>query len=145
MDQKQYEDMHSIAMFSRIFADQMYKCMKNSGLLDKGFHLDVSVTNIEHLDGTSLAASVEIQPWIIDVGKKKYEENAVRQIRLAGEKEWRVRNDPYAKTGSLPPEVRIERKADDSKRVAETSDKPYAPDGLWISSRDDNPDVVGGQ
>lgn len=142
MNQKQYDDMTSIMQFGRIFSKAMRRAMENCGLLQKGYFLTVSSEEIECDDGTVITGSVRLAK-LFDGNNTDHSED-MEQLEYNGER-WVVIYDPYAKTGSVPPEVRIERKADDSKRVAKASGKPYPPDGLWLSSRDDNPDVVGGQ
>ena len=139
MNQKQYDDMTSIMQFGRIFSKAMSRAMEHCGLLQKGFFLTVSSEDIECDDGTHITGSVRLTS--LD-GANVAE--SMTQLEYEGER-WIVINDPYAKTGSVPPEIHCERKADDRKGMAKTSDKPYPSDGLWISSRDDNPILDGEQ
>ena len=55
-------------------------------------------------------------------------------------------DDPYAKAGTLPPEVRASDGLKDVyKGAGKASAKAYPPDGLWLSSRDDCSFLDGGQ
>ena len=68
MTDKQYDDMTIIMMFGRIFADQMYKCFEENGLLGK-YKLDIGVGKNYDLDGERLACDVELS--LVTEGKAK--------------------------------------------------------------------------
>ena len=139
MTQKQYDDMATILKFCRIFADQMRICMKNTGLWDKGFLLTMDCFRTDCSDGCVLDGAVRMF--------RRYDEEShhsedMEQLSQEG-KGWYVVHDPVAKTGSLPPDVKIEKCAKNvCKGSRKDATKPYPPDGMWISSYDDTPDVV---
>lgn len=142
MTQKQYADMTTIMMFGRIFAEQMKKCLVNSGLWDKGFCFVVdSYPTHSHVGDTS--GSVRIFRQYDDDNVDHSED--MFQLLWDGEKGWRVVHDPIAETGSVPPEVHVTERRDFAKRVGKYSSKPYPVDGMWISCHDDPPVLGGGR
>lgn len=142
MNQKQYDDMTTIMQCGRSFAKAMRTAMLNCGLLQAGFNLTVSVEDIICTDGTHLTGSIRLQRLYDDEEKNDHSED-MSQLEYNGER-WAVVNDPYAKAGTLPPQI-CSGKANDSKRVAETGRHEDPVDGLWISSHDDPPVLDGGQ
>lgn len=137
MTQKQYDDMTSIMQFGRTFSDMMRKAMENCGLLQKGFFFNVDVCPVECEDGTVIMGAVRLRHRY-DI-ESDHEED-MEQLEYNGER-WCVINDPYAKTGTVPPEIRAEKKSNDRQGMGKASGKPYPPDNLWISSRDNYSDV----
>lgn len=143
MNQKQYDAMESIMTFGRIFADQIAKCMENSGLLEDGFKFFVSVTDAVEQEN-KFYESVALRQ---SVGNPKWYETAKEQFRFANGG-WKEYNDYPTETGFAH---RIsEVKTDESnrtvrERVAENSSKPYPPDNMWLSAFDDYSDVDGGE
>lgn len=143
MDQKQYDAMQIITQCSRAFADQMEKCMKNAGLIEKGFHLKVLIApSASKLVGTY--SEVELSEYISDVGEEQYKATCMEQFKL-GDGDWSVRYDPKAKAGTVPENYGSKPTGNDSKGMAAVSEHPYPMDGFWISSRDDDPVLDGGQ
>ena len=147
MTDKQYEDMTTIMMFGRIFADQMYKCFEENGLLGK-YKLDIGVGKNYDLHGERLACDVELS--LVTEGKAKndkafwdeYRKTKMSQMRMVG-KEWCIYNDPQAKAGDLPPEVQIREERIVEQGDSETSSKPYPSDGFWIGADFNDTDVGG--
>lgn len=143
MTQDQYEKMATIMQCGRIFAEQIHKCMENSGLLDQGYSFDVRMTNGCCLEDGADTYKVELTKDICTIPIEEYKKTSMEQYKF-GRKGWTIYLDPVAKKGTVPPEVRV-AKADDSKGRAKAATKPYPPDGLWLSSRDDYPYVDGGK
>ena len=144
MTQKQYADMTIIMGLSRTFCDQMYKAMKNCGLIKEGFSLKLEIGDSEYGDGI-LQKSVELEKDISDVDSDEWERTRMDQMQLKG-CGWRVHSDPLSEIGSLPPEVRrIERKGTVQFGDAEDGGKPYPVDGLWIGSDYNDCALGGGQ
>ena len=141
MTQKQYDDMTTIMQFSRLFASAMRKAMDNCGLTAKGFGLNVDVWDTVCEDGTVLKGAIRLQRGY-ESPKIDHSEDMTQLNYL--EEGWLVANDPYAKAGSIPPEVHFEKRTV-RQGMAEETGKPYPPDGLWVSSRDNPADVGGGQ
>ena len=143
MEQKQYDAMQIIMQCSRSFATQMEKCLKNTGLLDKGFKLEVCVGQAASKEyGTW--SDIELSEYLIDVGEEQYKKTRMGQWKL-GKGEWSVRYDPIAKEGTVPKVFDGKSKANDHERVATVSEHPYPVDGFWISNRDDDPILGGGE
>ena len=147
MDQKQYDDMATIMQFGILFATAMRRAMKNCGLLDKGFFLSVSSEDIVSFDGTHITGSVRLNRYFDHENPKMLKEDHsddMSQIEFDGER-WSVIDDPYAKAGTVPPEVRASDGLKDVyKGAGKASAKAYPPDGLWLSSRDDYSFLDGG-
>lgn len=148
MTDKQYADMTTIMMFCRHFADQMHQCMKNAGLLEQEFTLNIRVGETKLFSGMVEKGSIELEQSITD-NTANYYKNRMAQRRLLTNKgtinegRWIVDADPRAEEGSIPPMVIESKKAkaDVSERTGSNSSKPYPVDGLWLSSRDDYSDV----
>jgi len=141
MTDKQYADIETMMMFGRIFADQMYKCLKNTGLLAEGYQMQLLIGQVVK---DRITTSVEISKNIIDVGYEEWKKTSTRHSRDF-EKEWWVAYDPKAEAGSVPPEVRIPKgKRTYKATVGANANKPYPPDGLWIGSFNHDSDVDGG-
>ena len=141
MTQKQYADMTTIMMFGRIFADQMYKCLENSGLLKEGFNLEISVG--KHYDLPTGILESDIELCKSPTEHKDWIKSRMMHMKMKG-CEWSVYNDPVAKAGTVPPEVGIKERRDFAERVGKYSSKPYPVDGMWISCHDDPPVLGGG-
>ena len=143
MTQKQYADMTIIMELSRTFADQMYKAMKNCGLIDKGFKLTVQAGDNLLDTGTVLRCNVALEKEILKVPLDEYQKNYMFQWRRNDEG-WTVCEDPRCKQGDIPPVVRsIKKEAGKSQeRKATGTETPC--DGLWISIYDDYLPMDGG-
>ena len=127
MTDKQYADMTTIMMFSRIFADQMYKCLENSGLLKQGFILEIGVGKNFDLESGVLACDID---FCKSPEEEDWTESRMNQMRMK-DGDWCVYSDPRAKAGDIPPEVRIRRTREViPERARETASKPCPPDGL---------------
>ena len=143
MNKKQYEDAHAILSFCRIFTDQMVKCMKNSGLDKLGYHLNISFDPVTYEDNQVSIGRVGLEKEITFDGSNEWWTSAFIQRHMVDEG-WVIGHDPYAKTGTLPENIRYPEERDVSKRVAEKAEHPYPPDGLWISIYDYPPYVDSG-
>ena len=141
MTDKQYADIETMMMFGRIFADQMYKCLKNTGLLAEGYQMELYVgQKVGDLRNTF----VEVEKNIADVGYPDWKKSSARHSKCEGG-EWCVAFDPKAEAGSVPPEVHIRKESRTNKAaVGANANKPYPPDGLWIGSFNHDSDVDGG-
>lgn len=141
MTDKQYADMTTIMMFCRHFSDQMYKCMENAGLNEKGFELNIRVGNRELFSGKTEKCDICFEQSILDVDRATYYKNRMEQRRMIGGG-WFVDDDPRAEEGAIPPMVEL-RKTDEDvcKGTGSSASKPYPVEGLWLSSRDDYSDV----
>jgi hypothetical protein len=140
MTGKTYYDIHTIMGFSRIFADQMYKAMKNCGLLDAGYGLSIK---IGHYGGEDVTEMVVMEQDILKIGGKQWDETLIDQKKLKDEG-WRVFSDPLCRGGAIPPVVSVEKTGRRAEERRETAGKPYPPDGLWISADHYRDDMGGG-
>ena len=144
MTDKQYADMTTIMMFCRHYADQMYQCMKDAGLIEQGFELNIRVGDLKLFSGMTEKCCIELEQDII-TNTANYYKNRMAQRRM-NEERWFVDADPKAEEGDIPPMVGI-RKAEEnvSKGTGSNPSKPYPVDGTWFSVWDDPPYVGGGQ
>lgn len=145
MNGKQYETAQMIMQFSRIFADAMRECMEHSGLLDEGYQLRVNVQQ-QHLlsTGDTLLNTIYLDRDST-VRKDDFMVDQVCQFKDIT-KGWYVIDDPIIKSGAAPAEVRIGNAAAEVYRAGKKPEKPFAPDGLWLSSRDNyDPVDCGGK
>ena len=141
MTRKQYEAAQIIMQMSRTFSRAMYECMQNAGLLDEGYVLDVNVRKpYEVIKGTYLRCAVELCQ---DVSIKEWLDNRMCVHDYVKEG-WVVIDDPVVRSGCVPPDVRTADTAAEVYRAGKTAEKPFAPDGLWLSRYDDPCDVGGG-
>ena len=146
MNQKQYSDMTTIMQFCRIFSDQMYKCLKHTGLLEQGYRIQLDIGDNKVSDDCTFNCSAELSKSVTEYGLEEFNKTVMDQFRKNGE-EWRVYADPLQEQGSIPAmvvEVGNKAKGTDMGRTAEAGTKPYPPDGLWISNRDFDCVVDGG-
>lgn len=142
MTHKQYEASQIIMQMSRIFADQMRKCLENAGLLDEGYQLNVHVG--QPVGTVDKALNYVWLDKDSNVRKDDYMKDKVWHYCFEG-KGWVVVDDPVVKSGTVPPVVRIHAEEGRGEEDCETARKPLPPDGLWISCRDDYYPVDGGQ
>ena len=142
MTDKQYADMATITMFGRIFADQMRKCLVNSGLWDKGFGISVDAFRTKCSDGFEVTGAVRLIRGY-DNDENDHDDD-MEQIQYFGER-WAVCRDPKAETGSIPPEVHIKKQRDVGERTGKVETKPLPPDGLWVGADYNYPHVGGGR
>ena len=140
MTDKQYADMTTIMMFCRHYADQMYKCLEDAGLIEQGFELNIRVGDLKLFSGKTEKCCIELEQDIM-TNTANYYKNRMAQRRM-NEERWFVDADPKAEEGSVPPMVGL-RKNDENvcKGSGNSANKPYPVDGLWLSSRDDYSDV----
>lgn len=148
MTHKQYADMAMIMQFSRIFSEQMYKCLANSGLLKQGYSLKIEVCRESYGFGDEVLTScIELEKDICTADD--WDETHMCQMKMSG-KEWMVHADPLAEEGTVPPEVhfRKDRECGSAESrpqdAGKDSDKPYPPFDMWVGSADDPADVGGG-
>lgn len=144
MNKKQYEDAHTILGFCRIFADQMSKCLENSGLRDLGYHLEIDFDPHRFDDGTLSLSRVNLYKDLAEVGAREWWDSQFIQ-RHYEKKGWLICHDPYAETNSLPEDIRYPENRNISKRVAEKTDHPYPPDGFWVGADYCDSVLDGGQ
>lgn len=143
MTDKRYADMVAIMQFSRIYTEQMHKCLKDSGMLDEGYHLRMWVGNFVGNDDI-MKATIELENNTFEIGTEEWHKSRMDQ-EMFEERGWFVSADPKTEIGGIPPEIRIDNRTKDRvERKGKTGEKPYPPDGLWISSRYDPSDVDSG-
>ena len=140
MDQKQRDAMESIMTFGRIFADQITKCMMNAGLIKEDYRFYITIAPPVSKDRLSYA-EVQLRQ---SVGNPRWHETAMEHFRFGNER-WKTYHEFGTEKMSIQELAEPERGRVVSERVSENPDKPYPPDGYWISSRDDNPVLDGGQ
>lgn len=146
MTQKQYADMTTIMQFCRIFSDQMLKCLEGTGLLEQGFYIDLGVNRAYDLETGILACDITLSKHINEDSSNVEDWRATRmhQMRMRNG-EWKVYDDPEAKAGSLPPEIRIRHERVVTEGTRKAASKPYPSDGFWVGSDYGSTDVDGGQ
>ena len=144
MNKEQYEAAHTILGFCRIFADQMSICLDNSGLRQLGYHLELDFDPCRFDDGKKSIAKVMLHKDIGEVGGKEWWESALVQRHWTDEG-WLIVCDPYAKTNSLPEDVRYPEDRDERTGMAKKADHPYPPDGFWVGADYADPVLDGGQ
>ena len=140
MNSKRYADMTTIMQFCRIFSEQMYLCMRNSGMLKEGYKLTINVGRWDGLTEDSILTSqVALEKQILN-NDPDYDTTRMEQFKFSG-REWRVYDDPIAEAGSLPPEVHIKAEGWTGRTAngAETARKPGKSDGMWFSASDNDP------
>lgn len=147
MTEKQYEDMTIISQFCRIFADQIRKCMENTGLLNEGFYLELSVRP-SAVEARRDYSTVCIAKNLNEVGVDEWKATRMEQWKYDNE-DWEVFYDPFAKSGTLPKEICYAERRSFEETLGEENcgaegTKPFPPDGLWVSDRDNTCDVDGG-
>ena len=142
MTHKQYSDMTIIMEFCRIFADQMYKCMENAGLVKQGFKLQIEVSDVE-IGNDSQKCYVELEQNLLDTCEEEYIKNRMQQVRNNAEG-WKVLNDPISDTGAVPSVVRSIKKEAGEPQERKATGTETPSDGLWISAYDDTPILDGG-
>ena len=137
MKKEMYESAQSIMDFSQIFADAMNECMTNAGLLADGFTLKVIVQNPRKVNGTDDVISCTID---MSGNGKSFNEVFIRHKNL--QKGWEKIASPRCDDdGTVSPEISSFEKAARVFKAGQKAEKPFAPDGLWLSSRDDYCDV----
>lgn len=145
MTDKQYESMTIIMQFCRIFSEQMYECMKNAGLIQQGYSLDIFIGNQEvYPDGSARkTADIHLDKSVYD---SDWDETRMNQSKYRG-KDWIVYADPKAEVLSVPKSIdigEIERQEERTAVGREVASKPYPVDGLWIGNDYNSSDVDGG-
>ena len=129
MNKEQFEVAQAIMELSKAFADQMRKSMIRSGLLEDGYTLRVNVFPQYAIndDNSILRNTVEIT-------NLTYEEsfNAFEFLK----KGWETIHEPEIDAGTADAECKRDPESEEDGAGTET-EKPFAPDGLWISSADD--------
>lgn len=147
MTNKKYADMTTIMQFCRIFSEQMYKCMKNAGLINEGFKLRIKVGRTDFGEDDIETSYIWLEKDILTSSSDEWANTRMYQTKLAGT-EWKVSADPIAETGSLPPEIYFSKdsgQTDGKTACGKATGKPYPPYDLWISACDDPVNVGGGQ
>ena len=145
MTDKQYANMTTIMMFCRHYADQMYKCMEDAGLIEQGFELHMRIGDLDLWSGKVEKCDICLEQSILK-DEAKYYRNRMEQRRL-DEGRWFVDADPRAEEGDVPPMV-VETKAtakNVSNGTGKNTSKPYPLDNTWLSVYDYPADVDGGQ
>ena len=145
MTDKQHEDMTIIMQLCRIFSEQMYKCMKNAGLIEQGFTLGMNVGRMGYINNGYTPITSEIN---IDKASDApdWKETRMCQVKFSGE-EWMVFAGPKAEIYSVPENVdigKIDRQEERTAVGREVASKPYPVDGLWIGYDYNSSDVGGG-
>ena len=128
MNKEQFEVAQAIMELSKAFADQMRKSMIRSGLIEDGYTLRVHVFPQYTLpDGTPLRNTVEITNGTYDESF-----NAFEYLKEG----WETMHEPEIDAGTADAECKRDPESEEDGAGTET-EKPLAPDGLWISSADD--------
>ena len=141
MTHEQYEAAQTVLQMSRLYARAMRECMENAGLLKEGYELHVCVNQEHEIDDTVLLNTIRLER---DPSSDGYLEN--RFINFCFKKEgWVVVHDPIIKSGAVPPTVRTMETAARVYGGREKTEKPTAPDGLWLSAYDNYSPVDGGK
>lgn len=144
MNKEQYEAAHTILGFCRIFADQMVQCMKNSGLDKLGYHLNLSFDPVMFENGQISIGRVGLEKEATIDDRNNWWESAFIQRHILDEG-WVIGHDPFAKTGTLPEDVRYPEDRDERTGMAKEAEHPYPPDGFWIGADYADPVLDGGQ
>lgn len=137
MKKEMYEAGISVSDFSKIFADAMFECLQNSGLLEEGYRLYVEVCKPRKVCDSMLKAEVAIRKSNAEI-----DEDFIFQ-KIEG-KGWETINVPRCNSGADPALSSFEKAARVFK-AGKAAEKPFAPDGLWLSSHDDYRDVDSGR
>lgn len=133
MNQKQFQAGRQICEFGKIFADQMLKCLRDSGLKDLGYGVVVDVGRpIAFDDGKVLVAAVRLTK-VDDSYTKDF---SYHKYLVKG---WEKMYEPTV----LPDDVRKVQEDHGVQGSGTEKEVPFAPDGLWLSNCDD-PDYVDG-
>lgn len=145
MTDKQHEDMTIIMQLCRIFSEQMYKCMKNAGLIEQGFTLGMNVGRMGYTNNgyTPITSKINIDKAS---NAPDWKETRMCQVKFSG-KEWMIFADPKAEIYSVPENVdigKIDRQEERTAVGRKTSSKPYPVDGLWVGHDYNSSDVDGG-
>ena len=145
MEDKQHEDMTIIMQLCRIFSEQMYKCMKNAGLIEQGFTLGMNVGRMGYISNGYTPITSEIN---IDKASDApdWKETRMCQVKFSGE-EWMIFADPKAEIYSVPENVDIRGTERQEERTAvgrKTANKSYPVDGFWVGADYNDPVLDGG-
>ena len=145
MTDKQHEDMTIIMQLCRIFSEQMFQCMKNSGLIKEVFTLGINVGQM----GGNVNGYIPITSEI-NIDKSAFEpdwkETRMCQVKFSGE-EWMIFADPKAEIYSVPENVDIgetDRQTEGTAIRRKVAEHPYPVDGLWVGHDYNDPYVDGG-
>ena len=137
MKKEKFESGQIIVDFSRIFADAMEECLKNSGLLEDGYKLMVIVQNEwmrPNMD-RPISCTIDLESPDNDCRKSFV-------MHKSNSKGWENIAKPKCDDdGTVSPEISSFEKAARVFKAGKKAEKPFAPDGLWLSSRDDYCDV----
>lgn len=145
MTDKRYADMTTIMQFCRIYTEQMYLCLKHTGMLDEGYQLRMWVGSCDDPMGyDTMKTTIELENNSLGIGTENWHKNRMEQD-LFEKRGWFVHDDPRTEVGGIPPEIRLEdRTKNDMEGTGKTGTKPYPPDGFWVSSHYCPTDVDGG-
>ena len=131
MNQKQFEAGKSISDLGKVFASSILPWIRSSGLYGNGYELTIHVGQPYVLEsGDTLTATIHLE------NEKGFSEGFIYHHYLG--KGWEKLHEPRV----LPDDVRKVEPDKGYPRSGEEAEKPFAPDGLWISAYDDTPDVV---
>lgn len=141
MKKEKFESGQSIVDFSRIFADAMEECLKNSGLLEEGYKLRVIVEREWQLPGMDrpISCTIDLESPDNDCRKSFV-------MHKSNSKGWENIAKPKCDDdGTVSPEISSFEKAARVYKAGKAAEKSFAPDGLWLSSHDDYRDVDSGR
>lgn len=129
MNKEQFEVARAIVELSKAFADQMRKSMVRSGLFEDGYRLTLDIfPTYEVTSNRWLKNTISISDG------KVINSFCCYKYRDEG---WKTMYVPEKiDTGTADAECKRDPESEEDGAGTET-EKPLAPDGLWISSADD--------
>lgn len=158
MTQAEYADMVDVMQFSRGVCEMLYTSLKNRGLIEKGFRLNLYIGDFKHDDVVTETSRIELETDILEDDElwnrtRMYQSNitGLREDSWSGivgkpVKGWVVDHDPMAETGTVPPVVKRRKASQDVRKGAGKDPGKHDPlDGMWLSVHDDPADVAGGE
>ena len=128
MNKEQYEASKIILKLSEVFVNQIRNTMVRTGLIDDGYKFRIDIfPSYEVSEGCFLKDT-------IDITNGKCAESFCK-FNYRGEG-WKTLYEPEINAGTADAECKRDPESEEDGAGTET-EKPLAPDGLWISSADD--------
>lgn len=158
MTQAEYADMVEVMQFSRGVCEMLYTSLKNRGLIEKGFRLNLFIGDFKDDDTVVKTSCIELETDILEDDElwdktRMYQSNLCETHRegwfgidRSTKKGWVVDHDPLAETGTVPPVVKRKKASQDVRKGTGKDPGQHDPlDGMWLSVHDDPADVAGGE